>query len=87
MTKAKASSKLTSLGDSAEAMLAAMLKDMGKDIKKPQEDRKYSLTDQCKVIDRVAKFESIRAKITDDEGSFFNEPEEEGENDDGNGTN
>lgn len=83
MTKAKASNKLTDLGTSAETMLALILKDMNKDIKlKDAEARKYSLTDQMKVLDRIAKFESIRAKITDDEGSFFSEPDEPDEPDD-----
>lgn len=85
MTKPqKTSNKLTALGDSAETLLAKIIKDMEKDMKQLPEQRKYTLTDQMKVLDRIAKFESIRAKIVDDEGQFFTEepPEEEGENDD-----
>lgn len=87
MTKPqKTSNKLTALGDSAETLLAKIIKDMEKDIKLPSENRKYTLTDQCKIFDRIAKFESIRAKIVDDEGQFFTEEptEDEGDNDDGN---
>lgn len=86
MTKPqKTSSKLTVLGDEAEALLTVVLKDMKKDMKLDTQARKYSLTDQMKVLDRIAKFESIRAKIVDDEGQFFTEEptEDEGENDDG----
>lgn len=82
--KKTAPSKLTGLGDSAETLLAKIIKDMDKDMKVDAEKRKYTLTDQMKVLDRIAKFESIRAKITDEEGQFFNAADEEGENDDGN---
>lgn len=83
MTKPqKTSSKLTSLGEDAEALLATILKDMKKDMKLEPKARLYSLTDHMKLMDRIAKFESIRAKITDEEGAFFDEPPDDGGDDD-----
>lgn len=64
---------LSKLGREAETLLAAQLKDMERDLKKPKkEDRQYTLLDRLKVIDRIAKFEAIRAKMSDEEGSYFN---------------
>ena len=74
--------KLSPLGIEIEKTLKATLADMTKDAKLPKEQREYSLTDRMKVMDRALKLEAIRAKMEDDEGSFFNAAggaEDEGE--------
>ena len=68
--------KLGHLGIAAESLLKVVLDDMKRDAK--EKGKKYTLTDQMKIIDRVAKFEAIRAKISDDEGGFFDQPTDEG---------
>jgi len=41
-------------------------------------DDQASLTDKCKVIDRMVNIEKLKQKISDDEwGSGFMEPEDE----------
>lgn len=87
MTKPKPKSKLSALGDSAEVLLSGIMKEMKSDLKRPADKkpgdggRRYSLTDQMRVLDRVAKFEAIRAKMGEDEGEFFDQPPEEEEPD------
>lgn len=83
MTKKKEPSGLSRLGDNAEKMLKIVLDDMQADWKRKVEERKYSLTDVTKLIDRVAKFEAIRAKLTDDEGGFFKNKGGQENDDDG----
>lgn len=77
MTRAK-QAKLSSLGKQAERLLAVTMKEMEDDAKHAAKSKngtdykpKFSLTDRMKVIDRAAKFEAIRAKMDDPEGSFF----------------
>lgn len=71
MTKAKEKGKLSSLGNEAVKLIEDTLKDMAKDLKLAKAERVYSLTDRMKVLDRAAKFEAIRSRIDDDEGSWF----------------
>ena len=66
---------LSSLGKQAEKLLSAIMDDMEKDAKAAKKDKdhkaRYTLTDHMKVLDRVGKFEAIRAKLDTPEGSFF----------------
>jgi len=70
------SNKLSALGQELERSLKGLIKGLdaveevevdGKKVKRP----KYSLVDRMRVYDRALKLEAIKAKITDDEGSFF----------------
>jgi hypothetical protein len=83
VTKKKKTTGLSTLGDSAERVLTEVLKDMEADMKLERKDRIYTLTDHMKVMDRVAKFEAIRAQLKnpdEGEGSFFrNSKEADGE--------
>lgn len=48
-------------------------------LKSVMADPTASLTDKCKVIDRVINIEKIKQKISDDEwGSGFASPEDDG---------
>lgn len=71
--------KLSKPGRDAEDLLSLIMKDMKADVKLDAEARKYTLTDQMKVIDRIAKFEAIKSKIDSDEGSMFDAPLDEDE--------
>lgn len=72
------SGALSTLGQSAEKLLKELVEDMARDVKANPtgEARRYQLLDQMRVIDRINKLEAIRAKMEDDEGGFFDEPEE-----------
>lgn len=71
----KDSGGLSGLGKKIEASLAALLRDIDADLKKTNgEPRQYSLTDRMKVMDRCLKLESIKARIEEPEGSFFEAP-------------
>ena len=76
---------LSSLGKQAEKLLSAIMDDMEKDAKSAKKNKdhkpKYSLTDHMKVLDRVGKFEAIRAKLDTPEGSFFNNGGAKGDDD------
>lgn len=71
MTKAKEKGKLSDFGEKAMKSIEALLKDMDADLKKDKNDRQYSLLDRMRVLGVAAKFESIRAKIDDQEGEWF----------------
>lgn len=78
MGRKKRDTTLSAAGQRAEKVLTTLLDDMAKDAKLKADDRRYTLTDAMKIIDRVAKFEMIRARVKeDDEGSFFTKREPE----------
>lgn len=73
-------SKLSALGQELEKSLIKILRDLDKEVKTENADGttvmkpKYDLLDKMRVYDRALKLEAIKAKITDDEGSFFGQP-------------
>jgi len=78
--------RLSPLGKKAEKLLSTIMDDMEADAKKrkgkPEVQAKYSLTDNMKVLSRVAQFEAIRSKLETPEGSFFSGREKEDEDGD-----
>lgn len=85
----KSSPGLSALGTKVEALLNALIADMERDVKEHKDGagRRYTLVDQMRVIDRANKLESIKAKMDDDEGSYFDgddddKPEQPGGADD-----
>lgn len=75
--------KLDALGQKIETALGKMLDEISKvDMALPPEARP-TLLDKLRVMDRVLKWQSVKLKVEDDEGGFFNgladdeEPEEE----------
>lgn len=58
-----------------DAKLVKAIQDLLDDVMKSPKDgeaQKYSLTDKCKVLDRMMKIEAMRLGVSeDDSGSFF----------------
>lgn len=73
----KGTSKLSGLGLELERALSKILRDLEKEedyidetgAKKKRP--KYTLMDKMRVYDRALKLESIKAKLDNDDGSFF----------------
>ena len=71
--------KLTGMGGALEASLQRLLRDLDSEVEQEQPDGsvvvvpKYTLLDRLRVYDRALKLEQIKQRITDPEGSFFND--------------
>jgi len=73
--------KLDALGIKIEAALGKMLDEISKvDMGLPPEQRP-TLLDKLRVMDRVLKWQSVKLKVEDDEGGFFQGLADEDEDD------